>query len=142
MEKKRQQEAAIRKDTLEGLDAFRRQQEEAERKALEEESIDAPKDDGVQWAAVGRKRKKGPEGGLLKGIKLRKSSSAAEEKKAVDQTAANEKTTAAVVGKGSVTATASATVGPTSNKPLSASPPAKPSSISLGLGYASSDDED
>ncbi|KAF2131694.1 hypothetical protein P153DRAFT_395005 [Dothidotthia symphoricarpi CBS 119687] len=139
LEKKRQQEALIRKDTLEGLDAFRRQQEDAERKALEDESIDAPKDDVAQWAAVGRKRKKGPEAGLLKGIKLRKSSSAAEEKKTVDKMLQKEQTSAATTSKGDMkNSTISSAV---SSKPLAA-PPAKPSNISLGLGYASSDDED
>ncbi|KAF1840698.1 uncharacterized protein K460DRAFT_346865 [Cucurbitaria berberidis CBS 394.84] len=141
LEKKRQEEANVRKETLEQLDLFRRQQEEAERKALEEESIEAPSEDGAQWAAVKRKRKKGPDAGLLKGIKLRKSSSAAEERAVIEK---------ARDGDGSTQAAPTAKAAKDSSTPLpatttkssSTSSVAKPSGIlSLGLDYASSDDD-
>lgn len=125
LEKKRQEEASVRKETLEQLHLFRRQQEEAERKALEEENVEAPKEDRGQWAAVGRKRRKGPETGLLKGVKLRKSSSAADEKIAVDRAKVATESTEK-----------------SATKPSPVPLPAKSSNpLSLGLGYASSEDE-
>jgi hypothetical protein len=135
-EKKRKEEAEVKKDTREQLDAFRRQQEEAERKALEDEGTDAPKEDEVQWIAPGRKRKKGPEKSLLKGVKLRKSSSTAEHNEAAARPVSTLPPTAAT------TETTASTGNPTvpSQKPTSASPPAN--ALALGLGYASSDDED
>lgn len=133
LEKKRKEEASVRSETLEQLDLFRRQREEAERKALEEESTEASTGDGAQWAAVGRKRKKGPDSSLLKGVKLRKSSSAAEERRVIHQ-AGGEKESA----RGATTKS------PTTVAAHSANPsPAKPSNVlSLGLEYASSDDDD
>ena len=55
LEKKRQEEANVKKETAERLDLFRRQREEAEKKArgLEEEGTEAPQDEGTgQWAAA------------------------------------------------------------------------------------------
>jgi hypothetical protein len=73
-EKKRKEEANVKKDTRDQLDAFRRQQEEAERKEFEEEDTNVA-NENVQWAAPGRKRKKGLETSLLKGVKLKKTNS-------------------------------------------------------------------
>tara|TARA_R110002003_G_scaffold32_9_gene1999 strand:+ start:36255 stop:36962 length:708 start_codon:yes stop_codon:yes gene_type:complete len=149
-EKKRKEEASVRKDTQEQLDAFRRQQEEAERKALEEGDTDAPKEGDVQWVAPGRKRKKGPEMGLLKGVKLRKSSSITKEPKhqtkAVQETRHNpihsaKSSTAGAAAKDIITSSTSPAIVP--SKSTSSTLPVKPAmSLSLGLGYASSDDED
>ena len=146
-EKRRKEEANVRKDTLEQLDAFRRQQEEAERKALEEEGPDAPKEDGVQWVAPGRKRKKGPETSLLKGVKLKKSRPTTKDPKGDNISAQQERNTPAGAGKGPSVATV--TKGTAMKAAPSAAPSQKPSSASspanalfLGLGYASSDDED
>jgi dsDNA-binding SOS-regulon protein len=83
LEAKRKEELNVKKETREQLELFRRQQEEAERRALEEDNTEAPKEDQVQWAAPGRKRKKGPDSTLLRGIKLRKSSSAVARRKRV-----------------------------------------------------------
>ncbi|KAF1936298.1 hypothetical protein EJ02DRAFT_96235 [Clathrospora elynae] len=149
LEKKRQEEAKVRKETFEQLDLFRRQREEAERKALEDDSTEVPAQDGGEWVAVGRKRKKGPEASLLKGVKLRKSNSVAEEKKSVNEAKAAKEliqtTTTATLSTliSKDTAKSASTSAGTKSKPLSAIPSAKPSnSLSLGLGYASSDDED
>lgn len=143
-EKKRKEEASVRKDTQEQLEAFRRQQEEEARKALEAEGGDAPTEEQVQWAAPGRKRKKGPESSLLKGVKLRKADPTSEETKSsaklqVQEKEVANKPSANVVAKPPnttkvVPSTAAA------QKLQCASPPAN--TFSLGLGYASSDDED
>ncbi|KAI4615919.1 hypothetical protein J4E83_006587 [Alternaria metachromatica] len=151
LEKKRQEELNVKKETFEQLDLFRRQREEAERKAkgLEEESSEAPKDeDAPQWAAVGRKRKKGAEGGLLKGVKLRKSSSVPEEKKSVDEGKANAQSESVKTNVLSTATSANgskspATTSGNTTRPSAGQSTSKPgNTLSLGLGYASSDDED
>lgn len=126
----------MKKETLEQLDLFRRQQEEAERKSLEDDNSEVPTEDQVQWVAPGRKRKKGPETSLLKGIKLRKSMSAAEEKGPVDTKA--EMATASAAQK-AVFATSSTATG---KAPAMSNSKNVPNNLSLGLGYASSDEDD
>lgn len=79
LESTRAKEAAVRKETSEQLDAFRKQQEEAERAAaLAEINSGTVPQDEEQWVASGRKRKKGREKEQLKGVKLRKLSSTSE----------------------------------------------------------------
>jgi hypothetical protein len=152
LEKKRQEEANVKKETVEQLDLFRRQREEAERRArgLEEDSTEPTQEHGAgQWAAAGRKRKKGPEAGLLKGVKLRKSSSIPEEESLVERSQSTTETTqqnATTIlsqadtkndtnssAKSPVTNVKSSTIVPSSK---TANP------LSLGLGYTSSEDED
>ncbi|KAI4637041.1 hypothetical protein J4E93_010707 [Alternaria ventricosa] len=151
LEKKRQEELNVKRETFEQLDLFRRQREEAERKAkgLEEECSEAPKDeDAPQWAAVGRKRKKGSEAGLLKGVKLRKSSSVPEEKKSVDEGKATAQFESVKTNVSSTATSANGSKSPAATSVHTTKPPAgqstsKPgNTLSLGLGYASSDDED
>jgi hypothetical protein len=146
LEKKRREEANVKKETFEQLDLFRRQREEAERKArgLEEESAEAPQDeDASQWAAVGRKRKKGPEIGLLKGVKLRKSSSVPEEKKSADDVSgAKQPIQDATKPPNATTNNKDSTPLAMTTRPLPAATFTKPTNtLSLGLGYESSDDE-
>ena len=117
------------------MELFRRQQEEAERKALEADNEEAPKEDQVQWAAPGRKRKKGPESSLLKGVKLRKSTSATDGKKTVD-TAGDAKK-----AKGDESASAARSTAAASTASAVAPPPKAAAPLALGLGYASSDDD-
>ncbi|KAJ4349288.1 hypothetical protein N0V95_004718 [Ascochyta clinopodiicola] len=133
LEAKRKEEENVKKETREQLDLFRRQQEEAERKALEDDNIEVPKEDQVQWAAPGRKRKKGPEASILKGVKLRKSGSSAEESKSVDIVSEKPKTARDAPEAASATPTATAST---------ASAVSPPTTLSLGLGYASSDEEE
>lgn len=147
LEAKRKEELNVKKETREQLELFRRQQEEAERKALEEDNTEAPKEDQVQWAAPGRKRKKGPDSTLLRGIKLRKSSSATEERQTVETSSSEkEKGALSALGKDAASSAANPTTASpavTASKTSVASPPAKPSNmLSLGLGYASSDEDD
>jgi hypothetical protein len=77
MDSTRKREAEIKKETLEGLAAFRKRQEELDRlktgDGAEEPDVMAPKD---EWAHAGRKRRREREG-LVKGIKLRKGSAGA-----------------------------------------------------------------
>ncbi|KNG45291.1 putative tho complex subunit 3 [Stemphylium lycopersici] len=146
LEKKRQEEANVKKETADRLELFRRQREEAEKKArgLEEESTEAPQDEGTgQWAAAGRKRKKGPEAGLLKGVKLRKSSSVPEAQADIAAKQTTQGDTTGMKSKSNHDAKSSATPPVVSTEPSTTAPPPKSGNIlTLGLGYASSDDED
>lgn len=132
----------MRKETLEQLDVFRKQQEEAERRALEEENNGPPAAENAQWIASGRKRKKGHEGGLLKGVRLKKPASGPEEKSEAtwnvetDETDSKDKlpATAGTKGSSGVTKTAAPTIAK--------APPPAANSFSLSLGYGSSDEDD
>ncbi|KAJ4985576.1 hypothetical protein SVAN01_08953 [Stagonosporopsis vannaccii] len=137
LEAKRKEEATVKKEIHEQLEVFRRQQEEAERKALEENNSEVPEETQVQWAAAGRKRKKSPKSDLMKGVKLRKSIPAAVlQQPAV--TPGEQETTAAHAQE--------PTTGPPTAKPNTTSAVSStsraPPALSLGLGYASSDDDD
>ncbi|OBT52542.1 hypothetical protein VE04_06360 [Pseudogymnoascus sp. 24MN13] len=75
LESTRAEEARVRKETNEGLEVFRRRQEELDKAAKGEtgaETTTAVADD--EWATAAKKRKRGKEG-ALKGLKLRKASS-------------------------------------------------------------------
>ena len=92
LESTRAKEQAVRKETSEQLDIFRRQQEAAEKARLGEIGGDdnavisstGPMTD-TQWTLNARKRKKTKEDKGLKGVKLRKSSSTTEQA-ALDET--------------------------------------------------------
>ncbi|MCJ1286260.1 hypothetical protein MMC26_005605 [Xylographa opegraphella] len=85
LESTRAKEEAIKKETAEQLNLFRRQQEDADRAMAHEageknaDSIlpqsGSPDDDDSQWT-VHRKRKRTKETEIAKGVKLRRSSSA------------------------------------------------------------------
>ena len=82
LEATRKKEEEIRRETREGVDAFRKLQVEVEKKALggeDEEGEEGVKKEEVQWVGHGKKRKKGPE--LLKGVKLRRVGEVQDEKK-------------------------------------------------------------
>ncbi|KAF2471960.1 uncharacterized protein BDR25DRAFT_259217 [Lindgomyces ingoldianus] len=83
LQETRRQEATIRKETLDQLHVFRKKQEEAEKSIGGEQSAGGPIEDEPQWGVSGHKRKRTHGRGLLKGVKLRKSSSSAEHKTAV-----------------------------------------------------------
>ena len=88
LESTRAKEEAVKKETTEQLDLFRKQQEEADKAILEEvdeaevgtgeAKAGSPTAEGSAWAVNARKRKRVKEKEGLKGIKLRKSSSATE----------------------------------------------------------------
>lgn len=133
MESTRAQEAAIRKQTNEELEAFRRQREQAEKAARAEEgkSEDIPQD--VQWHTGPRKKRKVVEKEAVKGVKVRRVSSSTGEKQVgsprTTETKTMPKEEAAVSSAGST----KAAVAPPA---VSASPAA-----GLGLGAYSSDED-
>ncbi|WEW61595.1 hypothetical protein PRK78_007086 [Emydomyces testavorans] len=80
LESTRAKEAAVKKETMEQLEMFHRQREEAEKKAFLEGND--PNQPGAgspteeeQWGASGRKRRRTKESDVLPKVKLRKSSS-------------------------------------------------------------------
>ena len=83
----------MRKETQQGLQAFRKQQEEADKKArggeVAAEEIDG---EGDEWVAGVRKRKRGKEKEVLKGVKIRRTSTA-------EQLAKNDEAANAEVSK-------------------------------------------
>lgn len=81
LESTRAEEERVKRETAEGLEQFRRQQEEVDKKARRGSDV-APADEGFpvveeeQWVAGGRKRKRVKEKEVLKGVKIRRSSTA------------------------------------------------------------------
>ena len=71
LESARSKEAEVKKETFEQLEAFRKQREEAEKVAKEEEGGEVPAA-AETWTVGPRKRKKGKEGVGIGGVKLRK----------------------------------------------------------------------
>ena len=155
LESTRKEEDRVRRETREGLEAFRRQQEEADKKAREGEGGPALGEASLtveeeQWIAGGRKRKRKGEKEVLKGVKIRRASSAVEDSQiATSPTAAtNMRDPEEVVGM-------EAAKSPEGNKanekakvkPADAvgapKPPAAPSRSGLGLvDYGSDEDGD
>ena len=76
LSKERAQEAAVRKETSERLEQFRKQQEQAQKAEPSEESKKGPVAEEEHWTAAPRKRKR--EKDAIPGVKLRKSSSEAQ----------------------------------------------------------------
>lgn len=74
MESTRAQEAAVKQDTAEQLEVFRRQREEAEKVLLEDNSADVgPPAEGGDWKIPARKRRRDKNKDLLVPGKKRKS---------------------------------------------------------------------
>ena len=96
LESTRAKEEAVKRETVEQLDVFRRQQEEADRALLlqHEEGRDedkngkagSPTTEETPWAVNARKRKRAKEREGLKGVKLRKSSTTGERPTAIEAT--------------------------------------------------------
>jgi len=155
----RQKEAEVRRETAEGLNQFRRMQEDAEQKALMGVGEDGAGDgkvgggsgvggvgegeEQVSWVpAAGKKRKKGKEEKEgLKGIKLRKTSSTADDAPIPDITKPGSKTIAAkkpVLSSTAAPADIKTTPALSKTTPEAAAP--KPAA-GLGLaGYSSDED--
>ena len=65
----------MRKETQQGLQAFRKQQEEADKKARGGEAVvEDAEGEGEEWVAGVKKRKRGKEKEVLKGVKIRRTS--------------------------------------------------------------------
>jgi hypothetical protein len=96
LESTRAEEDRVRRETAEGLELFRKQQEEADKKArtgsegvsVAEEG--SPTGEEEQWMAGGRKRKRAKEKEVLKGVKIRRSFSTNESTKPVSLSSSNE----------------------------------------------------
>lgn len=76
LESTRAEEERVKKETADGLEIFRKQQDEIDRKARVSEGLQTDENPPVveeAWAAGGRKRKRNKE--VLKGVKIRRASS-------------------------------------------------------------------
>ncbi|KAG0649921.1 NEFA-interacting nuclear NIP30 [Hyphodiscus hymeniophilus] len=84
LESTRAEEQRVKRETAKGLEQFRKQQDEADKKARrgseDAQAADAgsPLLEGEQWVAGGRKRKRAKEKEVLKGVKVRRSSTTEE----------------------------------------------------------------
>lgn len=169
MESTRAQEAAVRKENREQLEAFRKQQEETEQAAKEAEAVKGPEEVEQGAWTVGRKRKKGKDT-LFGGLKLRRSSTTEKEMGAEHSTASKAAATPSPSTAASQqddtslkTATREGVAAPPAQtmatpadgeavgrvpKPPAASKvdkpqvPAQAASLGLGLGAYSSDSDD
>jgi hypothetical protein len=140
-ERRRKEEVKMKRDTQEQLEAFRKQQEEDARSALEAEDTDLPTKKQVLWAAPGRKRKQGPSFGLLKGVKLRKANPMSVENKAAEKAHAVDKLPTSSKRKGDNVAKAESTVMSIGTKTTALLSNMPATTLSLGLEYPSSEDE-
>lgn len=147
------------------LEVFRRQQEEADKLAVagsEEGSATAeasagsrvlPAENGENWGVAGKKRKKGPgrdKEGVLKGVKIRRTSSSAQDANGASTAPAEGVKVMESGGKpadqdrcDNVKAPVSAEPVPASNADGQSTAPKKaPSTGILGLDYASDTSDD
>ncbi|TVY25776.1 hypothetical protein LHYA1_G004589 [Lachnellula hyalina] len=152
LESTRADEDRVKRETAEGLALFRQQQEEADKARRGSEGVavaeaGSPIAEEETWISGARKRKRAKEKDVLKGVKIRRSSTANEIGK-LSEEAASATGDSPATKKQSTAASADATVNP--NKATSSSstktavvvkkPPAKPS---LGLvDYCSDEDDD
>lgn len=159
MESTRAQEAAVKKETAEQLESFRRHREEAEKVALEEGTADVtPAGEGEDWKIPARKRRRDKKDLLFPGKKRKSTAEGVEETLSTGEQKVDQKDKdSGKDGKKSVPAPADAAEVKSQspvNTATSASPvqaddvneaekkqAAKPASISLGLSGYSSDSE-
>lgn len=151
LESTRAEEDRVKRETAEGLEQFRKQQEEADKKARRGSDGAQAMEQGSQtveeeqWVAGGRKRKRAKEKEVLKGVRIRRSSTT--------EKAANPSATEASPSKSPLTLKTPvkskeppvlAQPNPTSAPPASAEkvPPTPAKSTGLGLVDYGSDDDD
>ena len=165
LESTRAQEAAIKRETTEQLELFRKQQEKADAAlvgadAQEEALVPLKSNDDAEpemWTVGGRKRKKGRHD-VQKGLKLRKTTSGEGSKDAVEETSppemktseaqssqqtpkASTKNVQNLPSKGETASEAQSKSSAPSASPQSAPSSTRPTNI-LGLGGYSSDEDD
>ncbi|KAF4633808.1 hypothetical protein G7Y89_g4303 [Cudoniella acicularis] len=103
LESTRAEEDRVKRETAEGLAVFRRQQEEADKKARRGSDADAeaasPTVEEESWVAGGRKRKRAKEKEVLKGVKVRRSSTVNEDKPTQNSTPAPANATSTKAAK-------------------------------------------
>ena len=147
LETTRAEEQRVKRETAEGLEQFRKQQEEADKRARRGSDGAQVADNGYpimeeeQWAAGGRKRKRAKEKDVIKGVKIRRSSTA---EKVVDPVAESSwpsrPSAAKNLGNTSRAAPSDVPVQPT--QASDEKTPAAPAKAGLGLvDYGSDDDE-
>lgn len=158
LESTRAEEDKVKKETAEGLELFRKQQEEVDKKAKAAENDGSQIQEGStaredEWGATGRKRKRTKDKEVLKGVKVRRASSSAEQassssskdlstKSAKDESSSVAKSTKQPTPEDSakVSDTEPKKVAP---KPASAkTPPPPPPKKGLGLVDYGSDEDD
>ena len=131
----RAKELAEKRATKEGLEEFRKQQEEAERAAKEQEGAVSPPTVTESWSVGPRKRKKGKEKDAIGGLKIRRTSTS-------EKANTLEDTSQPVTAKPD-DQTASRKVQEQSDKKPAFPSPASPPTPAAGLGLgAYSSDED
>ena len=139
LQAERAKEAEAKKQTSEQLDAFRKQQEEAEKAAKQDDTTAVEPEMTESWSVGARKRKKGREKDGIGGVKLRRSSTVNQPGKAVPALAGDDdrrpKDHAAETAAQNKPHNDSA--GEDASTSKSPSPPA----VALGLGDYSSDED-
>jgi len=139
----RAKELADRRATKEGLEEFRKQQEEAERVAKEQEGAVSPPTVTESWSVGPRKRKKGKEKDGIGGLKIRRTSTSEQAKKLEDTPEPSLMTKPDGQAATAKVQEQSSTKEQSDKKPASTPPPASPPALAAGLGLgAYSSDED
>lgn len=153
LESTRAQEAAVKRDTADQLELFRRQREEAEKALLGPTSSDVTPAEEEEWTAPARKRRRDKQKDLLIPGKKRKASltenkpqeqgsqkpgadSGSNPKQAAQQDRKPQPTASPIPKTASTPSTATK---PEQGQPQK--PPTKPAPVSLGLAGYSSDSE-
>ncbi|KAJ5766977.1 uncharacterized protein N7511_004593 [Penicillium nucicola] len=148
LESTRAQEAAVKRDTADQLEVFRRQREEAEKALLGPTSSDVTPAEEEEWTAPARKRRRDKQKDLLIPGKKRKASLT--EKKSQEPDAQKpeadrgSKPKQAAQQNPKPSEVAASTPSKTAAKPEQSQPqksPVKPAPVSLGLAGYSSDSE-
>lgn len=129
LESTRAKEAAVKKETLEHLEVFRRQQAEAAKSAVREDESGSPPIEEEVWSTRKRKKDKEP----LLNVKLRKVSSSSE---TILGPSSREGSGSDVLIEQTASRRQIATIIPSTGK--QAAPSEK---VGLGLGGYSSDDD-
>lgn len=147
LESTRAEEERVKRETAEGLEQFRRQQEEADKKARRGSEGAQNAEEGSptvedEWVAGGRKRKRAKEKEVFKGVKIRRSSTT---ERAVDLTT-TEASSSKSPSSTPVESTKSTPLAPAMPKSaaLASAEKAPPAPAKTGLGlvdYGSDDDD-
>jgi hypothetical protein len=139
----RAKELAEKRATKEGLEEFRKQQEEAERAAKEQEGAVSPPTVTESWAVGPRKRKKGKEKDGIGGLKIRRTSSTGEQAKKDEDTPKPVTTKPDDQTASPKLQQQQSSIKEQSDKKPASTPPASPPAPAAGLGLgAYSSDED
>lgn len=133
----RAKELAEKRATKEGLEEFRKQQEEAERAAKEQEGAVSPPTVTESWSVGPRKRKKGKEKDGIGGLKIRRTSTGEQAKKLEDIVEPKDRTASSKVQEQQPLTKEQSDKKPASTPPVSPPAPA----AGLGLGAYSSDED-